>query len=52
MVTDKKNNDKHRFVINIEKDTLEKLKKLAEKEKRATSNLARKIINDYVDNNY
>lgn len=40
--------DKHRFVVIIEKFIFEKFKKLAEKEKRSASNLANKLINDYV----
>ena len=43
--------DKHRFVVIIEKEMFEKFKKLAEKEKRSASNLASKLINDYVENN-
>ena len=41
--------DKHRFVVIIEKDIYEKFKKLAEKEKRSASNLASKLITDYVN---
>lgn len=41
--------DKHRFVVIIEKDTFETFKKLAEKEKRSASNLASKLINDYIE---
>lgn len=40
--------DKHRFVVIIERDIFEKFKKLADKEKRSASNLANKLINDYV----
>ncbi len=40
--------DKHRFVVIIEKDIFEKFKNLADKEKRSASNLANKLINDYV----
>ena len=40
--------NKHRFVVIIEKTIFEKFKTLAEKEKRSASNLASKIINDYV----
>lgn len=43
--------DKHRFVVIIEKNTFEKFKNLAQKEKRSASNLASKLITDYVDNN-
>lgn len=43
-------NDKHRFVVIIEKDTFDELKKIAEKEKRSASNLASKLITDYVKN--
>lgn len=41
--------DKHRFVVIIEKEAFEKFKKLAEKEKRSASNLASKLINDYIN---
>ena len=44
--------EKQRFTFLIEKNTLEKLRELAEKERRSTSNLVVKIIGDYVDNNY
>lgn len=40
--------DKHRFVVIIEKDIFEKFKEIADKEKRSASNLANKLINDYV----
>lgn len=40
--------DKHRFVVIIEKNIFEKFKILADKEKRSASNLANKLINDYV----
>lgn len=40
--------DKHRFVVIIEKEVFEKFKNLADKEKRSASNLANKLINDYV----
>lgn len=40
--------DKHRFVVLIDKDNFEKFKKLAEKEKRSASNLAAKLIDDYI----
>lgn len=43
-------NDKHRFVVIIEKDTFDEFKKIAEKEKRSASNLASKLITDYVKN--
>ncbi|MBO6256966.1 hypothetical protein J6N69_02890 [bacterium] len=43
--------DKHRFVVIIEKNTFQKFKNLAQKEKRSASNLASKLITDYVDNN-
>ena len=42
--------EKQRFVVIIEKETIEKFKSLAEKEKRSDSNLAAKLINDYVKN--
>ncbi|CDE89164.1 unknown [Clostridium sp. CAG:729] len=43
--------DKHRFVVIIEKDTFENFKAIAEKEKRSASNLAAKMIEDYVKQN-
>ncbi len=48
MVIKKEN---HRFVIIIPKETFDKFKILAEKEKRSASNLAAKMIEDYVKNN-
>lgn len=42
--------EKQRFVVIIEKEVIEKFKTLAEKEKRSASNLAAKLINDYVKN--
>ena len=44
-------NDKHRFVVIIEKDVFEDFKNIAEQEKRSASNLASKLIIDYVKNN-
>ena len=41
-------NDKHRFVVIIEKETFEEFKKNAAKEKRSASNLASKLITDYI----
>lgn len=41
----------HRFVVIIQKETFEKFKNIAEKEKRSASNLAAKIIEDYIDKN-
>ncbi len=44
--------DKHRFVVIIEKEIFTKFKSLAEeKEKRSASNLAAKMIEDYVKEN-
>ena len=43
-------NDKHRFVVIIEKDIFEDFKNIAEQEKRSASNLASKLITDYVKN--
>ena len=43
--------EKHRFVVIIEKEIFENFKKLAQIEKRSASNLAAKLINDYVDKN-
>lgn len=41
--------DKHRFVILIDKELLNKFRKLAEKDNRSASNLAVKIITEYVE---
>lgn len=43
--------DKHRFVVIIEKENFEEFKKLAVKEKRSASNLAAKLIVDYINDN-
>jgi len=43
--------EKQRFTFLIDKDTLDKLRELAEKEMRSTSNFVVKIINDYLDKN-
>lgn len=40
--------DKHRFVVIIEKEIFNQFKSLAETEKRSASNLAAKMIEDYV----
>ena len=42
---------KQRFVVIIEKEIYEKFKKLAETEQRSASNLASKLITDYVNKN-
>lgn len=42
--------EKHRFVVLIDKDIFTEFKKLAKKEQRSASNLASKIITDYVEN--
>ena len=42
------NEDKHRFVVIIEKEAFEDFKVLAAKEQRSASNLASKLINDYI----
>ncbi len=39
---------KHRFVVIIEKKIFEQFKNLAQKEQRSASNLASKLIIDYV----
>ena len=44
--------DKHRFVVIIEKDVFEKFKELAQQEKRSASNLAVKLISDFVNSNF
>ncbi|MBR1424054.1 hypothetical protein IJ579_00650 [bacterium] len=41
--------DKQRFVVIIEKNIFEKFKNLAQNEKRSASNLASKLITDYVE---
>lgn len=41
----------HRFVVIIDKEVFEDFKIVAEKEQRSTSNLASKLIIDYVKNN-
>ena len=44
------NEDKHRFVVIIEKEIFEEFKIMAQKlEKRSASNLAAKLISDYVN---
>ncbi len=43
--------EKHRFVVIIEKKIFEEFKKLAQKEQRSASNLASKLIVDYVTKN-
>ena len=46
------NEDKHRFVVIIEKELFEEFKDIAQKkEKRSASNLAAKLISDYVEAN-
>lgn len=41
--------DKHRFVVIIEKKIFESFKKVADKEKRSASNLAAKLITEYTE---
>ena len=44
------NEDKHRFVVIIEKEIFEEFKLMAQQiEKRSASNLAAKLISDYVN---
>ena len=44
------NEEKHRFVVIIEKEIFNEFKELAQKiEKRSASNLAAKLISDYVN---
>lgn len=43
--------EKHRFVVIIEKENFEKFKQIAHKEKRSASNLASKLIADYIKEN-
>ena len=46
------NEEKHRFVVIIEREIFEEFKQIAqEKEKRSASNLAAKLISDYVKEN-
>lgn len=40
--------NKHRFVVIIEKELFDKFKILAEKEQRSASNLAAKLITEYI----
>lgn len=43
------NEDKHRFVVIIEREIFEEFKEQAQRiEKRSASNLAAKLISDYV----
>ncbi len=42
--------EKHRFVVIIEKETFERFKEIAKQEQRSASNLASKLITDYVNN--
>lgn len=41
--------EKHRFVVIIEKEVFEKFKNIAQQEQRSASNLASKLITDYVN---
>ncbi len=43
--------DKHRFVVILDKEIFIKFKVLAAKENRSASNLAAKMITDYVTKN-
>ena len=44
--------EKHRFVVIIEKKMFDEFKDIAQKkEKRSASNLAAKLISDYVEKN-
>lgn len=43
--------EKHRFVVLIDKNIFNKFKELAEKEHRSASNLASKMIEDYIIEN-
>ena len=42
--------EKHRFVVLIDVNTFEEFKELAQLEQRSASNLASKLITDYVNN--
>lgn len=44
--------EKHRFVVLIDEDIFQKFKILAEKDNRSASNLAAKMIQDYVKENW
>lgn len=43
--------ENHRFVVILGKEIFEQFKVLAQKEKRSASNLAAKMITDYVEKN-
>lgn len=43
--------ENHRFVVILEKDIFNQFKILAQKEKRSASNLAAKMITDFVEKN-
>lgn len=43
--------DKHRFVVIIEKEIFNQFKQLAQCEKRSASNLAAKLIEEYIKHN-
>lgn len=47
-----KSDEKHRFVVLIDKEIFAKFKELAIKENRTAGNLAAKIIIDYVAQNH
>lgn len=42
--------NKHRFVILIDKESYEKFRKLAEEQNRSASNLGAIVIKDYIKN--
>ena len=44
-------NDKHRFVLLVEKDIFEEFKKLAEEQNRTAGNLGTTLIKEYVKKN-
>lgn len=46
-----KKEEKHRFVVLIEKDIFARFKELALKENRTAGNLATKLLKDYVERN-
>lgn len=45
------NNKNQRFVVIIDREIFEQFKQLAQKEKRSASNLAAKMITEYVEKN-
>ena len=44
--------DKKRFVLLVDNDIFEKFKKLAQEQNRTAGNLGKKLVIDYVKENY